>query len=115
MHVGLAFLLVPRLVVGGAGMAFFGLYACHNLLIYLIVRKMTGFRWSSANIGLALVFLPAAALVFLAFTTLPFWPATAAGTLLTLAAGAYSLQALLKLLPPDVFPAAVRPWLPRAA
>lgn len=115
VHVGLAWLLVPRLGVSGAGIAFFGLYACHNLLIYLIVRKMSGFRWSQANLGLALIFLPAAALVFSGFAMMPFWPATAAGTLVTLAAGTYSAQALLKLLPPDVFPAVVRPWLPKAA
>ena len=47
VHVGLAWLLVRSIGLTGAGMAFFGLYIWHTLLVYVVVRKMTGFRWSS--------------------------------------------------------------------
>ena len=47
VHVGLAWLLVRSIGLTGAGMAFFGLYVWHTLLVYVVVRKMTGFRWSA--------------------------------------------------------------------
>ncbi|WP_411197040.1 O-antigen translocase, partial [Rhizobium sp.] len=79
VHVGLAWLFVSLLGTQGAGMAFFGLYVWHGILIYVIVRKLTGFRWSAGNRRHALLFLPASGLVFLMFSILPLWPATAIG------------------------------------
>ena len=70
MHVGLAWLLVSKFGRVGAGMAFFGLYVWHGVLIYVIVRRLTGFRWSAANSGHVLIFLPASGLVFCAFSCL---------------------------------------------
>ncbi len=64
LHVGLAWMLTVRFGVVGAGAAFFGLYVWHGLIVYVIARWMTGFRWSAANVVLALVFLPATAAVF---------------------------------------------------
>ncbi|MDC7744551.1 O-antigen translocase, partial [Rhizobium binxianense] len=68
VHVGLAWLFVSLLGTQGAGMAFFGLYVWHGILIYVIVRKLTGFRWSAGNRRHALLFLPASGLVFLMFS-----------------------------------------------
>ncbi|MFU0507203.1 O-antigen translocase [Pseudaminobacter sp. NGMCC 1.201702] len=115
VHVGLAWLLVRRFGLGGSGAAFFGLYVWHAVLIYIIVRRLSGFRWSAANLKLGLIFLPASGLVFSLFAVLPFWPATAVGTLIVLLSGLYSLHMLLKLLPADAFPSAIRPWLRRFA
>ena len=67
VHVGLAWLLVPRVGVIGSGAAFFGLYVWHSVLIYLIVRRLSGFRWSTANLKLGMLFLPASGIVFAAF------------------------------------------------
>lgn len=113
VHVGLAWLLVNRLGLNGSGMAFFGLYLWHTVLIYVIVRWLTGFRWSAANLKLGLIFLPASGLVFFLFAVLSFWQATAAGMLIVLLSGLYSLHMLLKLLPAEAFPPALRPWLRR--
>lgn len=99
VHVGLALLLVPQIGATGAGVAFFGLYVWHGCLIYAVVRRMSGFRWSADNIRLGAIFLPAAAIAFAALTLLPFWPATAIGSALTAATGIYSLRLLLKLVP----------------
>lgn len=115
VHVGLAWLLVPRVGFIGAGIAFFGLYVWHGILIYLIVHRVTGFRWSSANLKLGLIFLPTSAVVFAAFSVLPLWSATAFGLMVTLISGLYSLKMLFRLLPPDMFPPAIRSWLPRSA
>ena len=59
VHVGLAFMLVGYFGLTGATMAFFGLYIWHGILIYVIVRRLSGFRWSAANRRTGLLFLPA--------------------------------------------------------
>ncbi|MDO3432386.1 O-antigen translocase [Rhizobium sp. CBN3] len=115
VHVGLAWLLVSLLGTQGAGMAFFGLYVWHAILIYVIVRKLTGFRWSAANRRHALLFLPASGLVFLMFSILPLWPATVIGFVAVLVCGLYSLRMLVDLLPPESVPAMIRGWITKSA
>ncbi|RFB85566.1 hypothetical protein B5K11_29960 [Rhizobium leguminosarum bv. trifolii] len=115
VHVGLAWLLVSLLGTQGAGMAFFGLYVWHSILIYVIVRKLTGFRWSAANRRHALLFLPASGLVFLMFSILPLWPATAIGFVAVILCGLYSLRMLIALLPPESMPAIIRGWITKSA
>ena len=68
VHVGLAFMLVGRFGLAGATMAFFGLYIWHGMLMYVIVHRLTGFRWSAANLRTALLFLPLTGAVFLSFS-----------------------------------------------
>jgi antigen flippase len=99
VHVGLAWLLVSRFGVTGAGMAFFGLYLWHGILIYIIVRRLSGFEWSEENRRTVLLFLPLVGLVFLALYTLPLWLATALGTAAVLATGAYAARQLADLDP----------------
>ena len=67
VHVGLAFMLVGRFGLAGATMAFFGLYIWHGILIYVIVHRLTGFRWSAANRRTGLLFLPLTGAVFCGF------------------------------------------------
>ncbi len=104
IHLGTAWALVGRLGVNGAGVAFFLSYVCHGLLVYPIVRWMTGFRWSAANRQLGLAFLTFIGLVFGSFYVLPVWLATAVGGLCALASAAYSLRALVRLLSPGRVP-----------
>lgn len=115
VHVGLAWLFVSTLGPIGAGMAFLGLYVWHSVLIYVLVRRLSGFRWSTANLLLGSAFLLTAVVVFILCLVLPLWTATVTGGLITLAAGLSSLKLLLRLLPPDALPKAIRPWLPKAA
>jgi PST family polysaccharide transporter len=110
IHVGLAWLLVPQIGLKGAGIAFFGLYVWHSCLIYVIVRRMSGFRWSAENLRLGAIFLPAAAVAFAALMFLPFWPATVIGVTLTAVTGLYSLRLLLRLFPAEKLPGFVRRW-----
>ncbi|WP_018099493.1 O-antigen translocase [Sinorhizobium meliloti] len=114
-HVGLAWFLVGMFGTVGAGAAFFGLYVWHSLLIYIIVRRLSGFRWSDKNRRLALTFLPASALVFGALALLPLWPATIFGLLMTALSGAHSLRVLTELVPVSSLPATIRAWFSRAA
>ncbi|MGR9200923.1 O-antigen translocase [Rhizobium leguminosarum] len=115
VHVGLAWLFVSLLGTQGAGMAFFCLYVWHSILIYVIVRKLTGFRWSAANRRHGLLFLPASGLVFLMFSILPLWAATMIGFAAVALCGLYSLRMLIDLLPPESVPATIRGWITKSA
>ena len=110
VHVGLAFLLVARFGVDGATMAFCGLYVWHGILIYVIVRRLTGFRWSAANQRTALIFIPLAGAVFVGFVLMPGPAAIAIGTLAAVASGLYSLRVISSLVSFDRLPRLAR-WL----
>ena len=111
VHVGLAFLFVSYFGLAGAAMAFFGLYIWHGILIYLIVRRVSGFRWSAVNRRIGLLFVPTIGLVFCAVHWLPFRLATAVGLMAALLAGFLSLRMLLRLLPMNRIPHVIRELL----
>jgi enterobacterial common antigen flippase len=96
--VGLAWICVKSYGLNGAGIAFFGSYVFHGLLIYPIVRRLSGFRWSNDNLRTGSLFLSAIALVFAAFYVLPFGWAICLGTLALALTGAYSVRVLLTLV-----------------
>jgi len=111
VHVGLAYVLVGRFGLAGATMAFFGLYIWHGFLIYAIVRRLTGFRWSAANKRTGLLFLPLIGAVFSGFFLLPIWMATAAGIVAVCGSGIYSLRMVCRLVSLDGVPRFVRELL----
>jgi enterobacterial common antigen flippase len=78
------------------------------VLIYVIVRRLTGFRWSSANLRTAFLFLPLVAIVFTAFFVLPVWLATTIGTVAVVASSVYSLRMVCKLVSLERMPRAIR-------
>lgn len=113
VQLALAWTLVKLVGLDGAGMAFFGLYVFHGLLIYPIARRITGFRWSAANKRIGLFFLPLITLVFGSFYVLPPWMATGVGALAALLSGAWSVNVLANLIPPDRLPTPIRRLLIR--
>ncbi|KQY00556.1 hypothetical protein ASE23_28740 [Rhizobium sp. Root73] len=113
VHIGLAWLLVSEFGLIGSAAAFFGLYLWHSLLIYFFARKLTGFRWSPANLKIGLIFIVASALIFSATLVLPFWHATALGSVAVVLSGLYSLKMLIGLLPPELLPLPIRRWVLR--
>ena len=115
VHIGLAWLLVAKFGLVGSAAAFFGLYLWHSILIYFFARKLTGFRWSAANLKIGLIFLVSSALIFCATLFLPFWQATALGSLAVVLSGLYSLKMLIGLLPPELLPLPIRKWMLREA
>src|SRR5690606_36774996 len=114
-HLSMAWWLTTYFGVAGAGAAFFGLYAFHAVQVFCIVRRMSGFRWSAANIRLGLMLLPTSAGVLALTMLASFWQATAIGTLVTLIVGILCLRALVNLLPPESPPAPICSRLLRAA
>ena len=111
VQIGLAWICIAWFGLSGAGMSFFGLYVWHTVLVFWIVRRLTKFRWSAANFRLLRLFLPLIGLIFCAFYLLPFWLATAAGTLGAVLSGVYSMRALVNLLPLERIPGPVRRML----
>lgn len=51
--------------IAGTGMAFFGLYIFYWLLIFFVVRRISGFGWSDKNVRLFTIFLPSITVIFL--------------------------------------------------
>lgn len=115
VHVGLAFLLVPYFGATGAGMAFLGLYVWHGVLIYVIVRRTSGFRWSRENAGIGPGFILACALVFMATHTLPLWQSTVTGSAVLLLISLYSLRKLVRLVPHSSLPSPLKGIIARFA
>jgi len=98
VNIGLAWICVKSFGLAGAGMAFFGSYVFHAVLIYPIVRVLTGFRWSSSNIGTGLLFLLPTGFVFIGLCTLPSAVGTSLGLLATVAFAAWSTKSLAVLV-----------------
>ncbi len=103
-HVGAAWGFIRVLGVNGAGVAFFASYAFHGLMVYPIVRWLTGFRWSGRNRRIGAAFLGVIAFVFCGFEVLPPWLATVVGLLATLLIGLRTGRALGRLVSANRLP-----------
>jgi O-antigen/teichoic acid export membrane protein len=113
VHLGLAWFCVKWFRSAGAGIAFFGSYLFHVLLIYPIVRRLTGFQWSAANRKIMFLFLPLIGAVFSGFYLLPRWAAISAGTVAAAASGIFSIRILARLVHMHKIPRPIRQWLVR--
>jgi len=106
--VGLAWACIASYGLNGAGIAFFLSYILHGVLVYPIVRHLSGFRWSFANRQTGLLFLSLIAVVFCGFYLMPLVWASGVGILALVASGAYSLRIFLHLLPFNRIPSPIR-------
>lgn len=108
VHVGLVYAGVKLYGVRGAAMAYLGLYLVHCTVVYCLVRRTTGFRWSPENIRVGTCMLLLTLASFLAFEFIPFWPATCFGVVAAIVAGVYALRRLTRLVPFERLPGPVR-------
>jgi PST family polysaccharide transporter len=108
LFVGLVWMSVPVFGVKGAGIAFFGLTAINCLGIYLIVFRVSEFRWSVANLRLGLLFTSLVAVVFSGWYVLPRMTEVVVGVSITLLTGIFSLKTLCALVPLERLPGPVR-------
>jgi antigen flippase len=109
----LAWFCVAGFGLNGVGIAFFESYIFHAVLIYAVVRRISGFRWSAENRRNGLLFFTVIALTFGCFYVLPFVAAEVLGGLLTIATTIYSLRTLIHLVTPDQIPLRFRQLLAR--
>jgi antigen flippase len=100
-NVSLTWICVGRLGLIGVGVAFLASYLLHGLLIYMIVRRVSGFRWSTANKQTCLIFLTVIATTFGAYYLVPFAGLAGIGVILSAATGIYSVRVLLRLVSHD--------------
>jgi PST family polysaccharide transporter len=100
VYIALAWVCVAVFGLNGAGIAFFGSYIFHVLMIYLIVRRLSGFQWSAVNIKVGLLFISFSGLVFCSFVELPDTLATAVGIFVLIASSVYSIRSLLQKVSP---------------
>lgn len=112
VSLALAWMCVSSFGLKGAGVAFFGSYVFHGLLIYGVIRRLSGFRWSVENARRTLFFAAGTAVVFVGPYLLPAYAAIAVGALATVASAAYSLYVLLHLVSRDQLPPIVRRLVP---
>jgi enterobacterial common antigen flippase len=108
VSLGLAWICVKSFGLNGAGIAFFGSYVFYGFLLYPIVHRISGFRWSAENKRTGLVFLSLITIVFSGFYLLPLFWATSLGALSALLGGIYSVRVLLTLVAWDRIPGPVR-------
>ncbi|MGE0024278.1 MAG: O-antigen translocase [Hyphomicrobium sp.] len=111
VNVSLTWYCIGRFGVDGAGIAFFGSYVFHGLMIYPIVRVLSGFRWTWPSLQIGAIFILCASAVFLSCRLLPPPWDEVAGIAITVATALYSLHRLLQSLAEDRLPARVQKLL----
>jgi PST family polysaccharide transporter len=107
VYVALAWGCVTAFALKGAGIAFFVSYIFHVLMIYLIVRRLTGFRYSAANMKLSLLFTLIVVLVFCGFYELTYPVALVVGILALTATSIYSIRHILNLFSSALLPRSI--------
>jgi antigen flippase len=90
--------------LNGAGIAFFVSYVFHVLMIYLIVRRLSGFQYSTTNVKVGLLFILILVIVFCGFYGLPYRVALAVDMLVLTATSIYSIRQILNLVSPTLIP-----------
>ena len=108
VSLGLAWACVKYFGLNGAGIAFFGSYVFHGLMLYPIVRRVSGFRWSEENRRTGLYLVGLVAVTFSGCYFLSPSLATCLGAVAAIVSTAYSLRVLLKLTPISDIPAPIR-------
>ena len=104
VYVALAWVCVTAFGLNGAGVAFFASYVFHVLMIYLIVRRLSGFHYSADNIKFSLLLFLVLGLVFCGLYGLPYRAAMVVGVLALAATSIYSIRQILKLVSPSLIP-----------
>ncbi len=101
VHVALVWIGILYFGLEGTGMAFFGLYVIHTIIILAVVHHLSGFQWSATSLSLIGIISAGVAFAFLfpRFTSQNI--AFVFGGMLTLISIIYTLLALYRLVGPE--------------
>jgi PST family polysaccharide transporter len=107
VNIGLTWICVRAFGLAGAGIAFFGSYVFHALMIYPIVRGLSGFRFAARTARTGVLTVCSIALAFLGFTLLQPMVALGVGIAATLLSCAYSIRVLTSLVSRERIPKSI--------
>ena len=108
VSIGLAWLCIARFGLDGAGIAYFGSYVFHAIMLYTIVSRLSGFRASRDNRITGLVSLSLTTIVFSGFFFLPVMYSAGIGIAATIIHSVYSVRRLSSFLATEQIPAPLR-------
>ncbi|HEX7860396.1 MAG TPA: O-antigen translocase [Verrucomicrobiae bacterium] len=97
-HLSSAWVCIKLFGLNGAAFAFFFSYVVHGLLVYYLVRRISGFKWSSEYIIVGSVYSILVVTVFFATFFVPVLSASIIGIAACIIASLYSFRMLLKLV-----------------
>ena len=104
VSLALAWVCIANYGLTGAGISFFGSYIFHGVMLYTIVGRLSGFRWSKDNLKTGALSLSIIALVFCGFYLLPLAFGVALGTIALLCSGVYSVRVITTFIPREQVP-----------
>jgi PST family polysaccharide transporter len=113
VHITLAWICVKHWGAEGAGIAFFVSYVFHGVLIYCIVKRLSGFVWSPGNVRTGLLFGLLIASVFLFINFFSAVLATVFGIVALTASAIYAARCLSKVVAPSDLPRPLRKLIAR--
>jgi PST family polysaccharide transporter len=96
-HLALAWILVPSVGLDGSGIAFFGAYAFHLALNYLMATKLTNFRWAYGNGRTVFLYIAAVIFFSMACLFLSGLSLTLFGLIASLGSAIYSARVLTRI------------------
>jgi len=94
--------------LAGAGMAFVGSYLFYGIMLFTILKRLTGFQWFWMNVRTGFLFLGAISALLAMFYALPLAVVTWVGVAATAGCTFYSLYVLMHLLPRERLPLRIR-------
>jgi PST family polysaccharide transporter len=111
VSLGFAWYLIPRFGLLGAGAAYFCSYVFHCLMLWFLVRRLCGFRWSKENVRVGVITSSLVAVAFCGLAGLPaaYGIATAAGALII--NSAYAIRILTRFVDLQRVPDPIRKML----
>ena len=111
MHILLAWTGLKYFGVIGAGVAFFGSYIFHSMVVYAMAHRLTGFTYSIDNKKGILIYLLLVGVVHCALYILPAVSGIVFGAVAMLGYGYYSISRILALVPMRQMPTMVTKML----
>lgn len=111
VSIALAWVCIDAWGLTGAGFAFFASYIFHGVMLYAIVNRLSGFRWSRETSKTCFLSLSLVTVAFGGFSVLPFYYAVGLGCITTLLNGVFSVRSLMRLVDQESMARSIRPVL----